>query len=255
MSAALANVQTMRNQAQQTAYETQIERYKNPRLVDLWAGFLDLGYAATKGNAETQTFTLSARADRATTRDKIGVYYTSIFSSNDTSGTNQTTANSKRGGVVYDVNLNKKLFAWGSVDLESDQFQQLDLRFVPGGRCWSSQHQNGRDHARLPLGVSYNREFFSTGLRRNSAEILLGRTSLTTSQRPPPCSSTCAFSRTFPTGEAVRMNFDTTFAVALKKWLSLQATFSDRYLSNPSGPGRKTNDILYSTGVRVSFAP
>jgi len=49
------------------------------------------------------------------------------------------------------------------------------------------------------------------------------------------------------------MNFDTTFVTALKKWFSLQFTFSDRYLSNPV-PGRKTNDVLYSTGVRLTFA-
>ncbi len=52
---------------------------------------------------------------------------------------------------------------------------------------------------------------------------------------------------------AYRINFDTTFATALAKWFSLQFTVSDRYLSNPV-PGRKTNDILYSTGVRLTFA-
>ncbi len=50
-----------------------------------------------------------------------------------------------------------------------------------------------------------------------------------------------------------RMNFDTTFATAVAKWFSLQFTVSDRYLSNPV-PGRKTNDVLYSAGVRLSFA-
>ena len=48
-------------------------------------------------------------------------------------GPAQTTANSKRGGVAYNLNLNKKAFVFGSVDLESDQFQDLDLRFTPAG--------------------------------------------------------------------------------------------------------------------------
>jgi len=39
----------------------------------------------------------------------------------------------------------------------------------------------------------------------------------------------------------------------LKKWLSWQLTVSDRYLSNPL-PDRKRNDILFTTGIRVSFS-
>jgi len=37
------------------------------------------------------------------------------------------------------------------------------------------------------------------------------------------------------------------------RWLSWQITASDRYLTNPA-PGRKTNDLLISSGVRVTFS-
>jgi putative salt-induced outer membrane protein YdiY len=249
----LASVTSFRNQVEQTAFDTQIERFRNPRLTDLWTGFLDLGYAATKGNADTQTFTISTRADRATTRDKISVYYTSIFASNDTTGAKQTTANAKRGGIMYDVNLNKKFFAWGAVDLESDEFQRLDLRFVPAGGLGHHTINSENTKLDLRLGVAGNREFFFDNVKRNSAEILLGedfqhKFSATTSIQQkiryyPNVSNTGAY----------RFNFDTTLATALKKWFSLQFTFSDRYLSNPV-PGRKSNDMLYSTGVRLTFA-
>jgi len=39
----------------------------------------------------------------------------------------------------------------------------------------------------------------------------------------------------------------------LKRWLSWQVTASDRLISDPV-PGRKKNDILLTTGFRVSFA-
>jgi putative salt-induced outer membrane protein YdiY len=249
----LTSVTTFRNQAEQTTFETQVERFRNPRMIDLWTGFLDLGYAATKGNADTQTFTLSTRADRATNRDKISVYYTSIFSSNDTSGPKVTTANSKRGGITYDVNLNKKLFAWGAVDLESDEFQTLDLRFVPAGGM--GHHTIATDATKLDLrlGVSGNREFFSTGLRRNSAEILIGEDFQHNFSKTTSVQQKLRFFPNVSNTGAYRINFDTTFATALAKWFSLQFTVSDRYLSNPV-PGRKTNDVLYSTGVRLTFA-
>ena len=53
---------------------------------------------------------------------------------------------------------------------------------------------------------------------------------------------------------AYRMNFDISAVTAIHKWLSWQVTVSDRFLSNPV-PGRKKNDALFSTGLRVTFAP
>jgi hypothetical protein len=50
-----------------------------------------------------------------------------------------------------------------------------------------------------------------------------------------------------------RINFDLSAATTLKKWLSWQLTASDRLLSDPL-PGRKTNDFIFTTGLRVTFA-
>ena len=49
-----------------------------------------------------------------------------------------------------------------------------------------------------------------------------------------------------------RFQFDATAATKLKAWLSWQITYSDRYLSNPL-PGLKKNDMLLSTGLRLTF--
>jgi hypothetical protein len=49
------------------------------------------------------------------------------------------------------------------------------------------------------------------------------------------------------------VNFDVSGVTTIRKWLSWQLTISDRFLSNPV-PGRKKNDAIFSTGVRVSFA-
>ena len=169
------SIQFIRNNDEQAKVQAEIDHFRNPRLVDLWVGNLDLGFAASRGNANTETLTLATTAQRATTRDKIAVYYTSIFSSSDFSGgTTQTTANSKRGGVAYNLNLNKKAFVFGSVDLESDQFQALDLRFTPSGGAGYHAIATKPTQLDLRVGAAGDREFFSTGLNRNSAELLLG---------------------------------------------------------------------------------
>ncbi len=247
VTTAPADLALIRNQAEQDQYE----RLLAPGLTELWTGFVDLGYAAARGNANTQTTTVSGKASRITTRDAMEAHFTSIFSSSKVTGVNQTTANSKRGGVSYNYNFNPKLFAFGSLDLEFDQFQNLDLRVVPAAGMGYHAINTDATKLDLQLGASGNRERFSTGLKRDSAEALLGDTY--THNFSPTTSVTEKFNyyaNLTRLGQG-RMNFDTTFATRLNGWVSIQFTISDRYLSNPV-PGRKTNDILFSAGVRVS---
>ncbi|HSP68245.1 MAG TPA: DUF481 domain-containing protein [Bryobacteraceae bacterium] len=254
VTAARDAVQFIRNNDEQARIQAEIDRFRNPRLVDLWAGSLDLGFAASRGNADTETFTLAANATRSTTRDKIAVFYTSIFSaSNFSGGSRQTTANAKRGGVSYNLNLNKKTFAFGSVDLESDQFQSLDLRFVPAGGLGYHAIATEPTKLDLRLGAAANREFFNTGLSRTSAEILLGEDLSHKFARATSIEQRFVFFSNVSDAGAYRANLDITAVTAVRRWFSWQVTVSDRFLSNPV-PGRKKNDILFSTGVRLNFA-
>jgi putative salt-induced outer membrane protein YdiY len=197
--------------------------------------------------------TLSTNAQRATSRDKIAVYYTSIFSSSDFSGGNtQTTANSKRGGVAYNLNLNKKAFVFGSVDLESDQFQDLDLRFTPAGGGGYHAIVTMPTQLDLRVGMAANREFFSTGLNRTSAELLVGDNFVHKFSASTHIEQKLDFFTNLSDTGAYRVNFDISGVTAIRKWFSWQVTISDRYLSNPV-PGRKKNDAIFSTGLRVSF--
>jgi putative salt-induced outer membrane protein len=247
------SIQYIRNADEQAKAQAEIDHFRNPRLVDLWVGDLDLGFAGSRGNANTETLSLSTNAQRATTRDKIAVYYTSIFSSSDFSGGNtQTTANSKRGGLAYNLNLNKKAFVFGSVDLESDQFQDLDLRFTPAGGGGYHAIATMPTQFDLRVGAAADREFFSTGLNRTSAELLLGDNFVHKFSASTHVEQKLDFFTNLSDTGAYRVNFDITAVTAIHKWFSWQVTISDRFLSNPV-PGRKKNDAIFSTGLRVSF--
>ena len=247
------SIQFIRNNDEQAKAQSEIDHFRNPRLVDLWVGNLDLGFAASRGNANTETLTLSTNAQRATTRDKIAVYYTSIFSSSDFSGgTTQTTANSKRGGVGYNLNLNKRAFVFGSVDLESDEFQDLDLRFTPAGGLGYHAIASMPTQFDLRVGAAADREFFSTGLNRTSAELLVGDDFLHKFSASTHVEQKLDFFTNLSDTGAYRVNFDLSAVTLIRKWFSWQFTVSDRYLSNPV-PGRKKNDAIFSTGLRVSF--
>lgn len=255
-----ASVQTLRNKDEQARYD----RYLHPPITDLWKGYVDFGLAAASGNSETTTVTTAFVATRATARDKIGLRVNQIYAKGLVDGKTTATAKAIRAGWTYDRNVDTRLFINVFNDYESDAFQNLDLRFVTGGGLGYNAFK--RDAGRLDFvaGADYQRENYSVPLTpkepggpirstRDSGEFYAGDdfahrvtkiTALKQSYR--------MFSNLTNAGE-YRMNFDLGLDTKLRKWLSWQITFSDRYLTNPA-PGRKTNDLLLTTGFRISFA-
>ncbi len=252
VSLARDTVETMRNKEAQTAYQTELDRLRNPSLIDLWSGTAELGLALARGNSDTATFNFGMNAARTTPRDKISVYFTSLYARNNTTGTAITTANAKRGGVRYDLNLSSRVFGFGTGDLEADEFQKLDLRVVLGGGLgW---HAKKTERVTLDFfgGGSLNKEYFSNDLRRTSGEALLGQElTYKFSSRTSFKERTVFFPNLSDTGQ-YRLNFDASAVTLLKSWLGWQLTLSDRYLSDPVS-GTKPNDILLSTGLRLTF--
>jgi len=247
-----AEIAAVRNEEAQEAYVAEIERLRNPGLLDFWSGSYDLGFSLASGNAETTAFTNAARAQRATERDKITLYTTSIFAQNSTTGEKITTANAIRGGTRYDINVSEKLFTFGFLDLEFDEFQDLDLRSVLGGGLGYRIKNSEKWKWDFFGGASYNQEFFENDITRRSAELVFGE------EMSYQFTDTTAWSHRialYPnmsdTGE-YRLQFDTSLTSQLYQWLGWHITVSDRFLSNPV-PGREKNDVLLTTGVRVNF--
>jgi putative salt-induced outer membrane protein YdiY len=247
-----SSVESIRNKETQTAYLAELDRLRNPGLGDLWTGTADVGFSMAQGNAETAAFSAGVTAVRATTRDKISAFYTQLYARNSTTGTTVTTANAKRGGGRYDLNLNTRTFVFGFGALENDEFQKLDLRLALGGGLGWHILKTERTLFDFFGGGSMNREYFSTGLNRTSGEILLGQ-ELThkLSARAKLLERLTFYPNMSETGE-YRLNFDTSVVVALGSRLGWQITFSDRYLSNPV-QGTKANDVLLTTGLRLGF--
>jgi putative salt-induced outer membrane protein YdiY len=249
-TAPLAEVPAIRNPDAQRAYE----RLLNPGWTQLWTGYFDFGLALARGNAETTTITTALAASRATRSDRTTAYFNQVYASaRNNAGVTSSTAQAIRGGWAYNRDLNSRLFLNVFNDYEFDRFQRLDLRVVAGGGAGYHVIKNENTTFDLLGGISWNREDFASGLLRNSAEVYYGdffshklnsRVSLVQSFR--------MFSNLSDFG-AYRINFDAGVNASLTKTISLQTTFSDRYLSNPL-PGRKKNDILFTTGVRVNFA-
>lgn len=246
------SIQIVRSKEEETAYQDEIERYRNPKLLDLWTGFIDTGLAAARGNSETTTYNLGFNAARMTPRDKISVYVTSLYASQTTGGKSATTANAVRGGIRYEANVSDKLFVFGFTDQEHDQFQDLDLRSVFGGGFGLHAIKTNTTLLDLFGGGSLNKEFFSTGLNRTSAEALVGEELNHKISRATTLQEKLSFYPNLSSAGDYRLNFDSGIVTQLSRWLSWQVSLSDRYLTDPA-PGKKTNDVLLTTGLRVTF--
>jgi putative salt-induced outer membrane protein len=252
VAVALANIQVVRSPAEQAAYAAELERLRNPGLLDLWSGFLDTGLATSQGNAETTTFNVSFNAARTSPRDKISVAITSLYAHSTTAGVSLTTANAIRGGIRYDVNIRPRLFGFASTNLEYDQFQGLDLRFVPAAGM--GFHWVKTDRIRFDVfgGGALNREFYTGGIKRTSGEVVIGEELFYQLVKAVHLEhKTNLYPNVTDAGE-YRVNFDNALVAQLSGWLSWQLALSDQLNSNPI-PGKKKNDLLFTTGFRFSF--
>ncbi|MGO9231693.1 MAG: DUF481 domain-containing protein [Bryobacteraceae bacterium] len=247
-SAPLAGISTIRDEAEQKKWE----KLEHPGLGELWAGNFDLGLALARGNARTETLTNAFNAARVTKHDKISLHFNQIYATALVDGVSNATASAVRGGWAYNRDLNPRVFLTTLNEYEHDRFQSLDLRAVFGGGAGWNAVKGKKTTLSLQAGADYEREAFTT-LTRSSAEVNFGDDLL---WKASAATSVTQSFRMYPnlsdTGQ-YRMNFDLTGVTAIKKWLGWHLTFSDRFVSDPL-PGRLRNDVLLSTGLRVSFA-
>jgi hypothetical protein len=256
----LEKVQAVRDAAEQTKWQ----RLQHPPITALWVGFVDVGLAAASGNAKTLTFTTSFNSTRATLHDTINLHFNQIYSRGELNGVTTDTAKALRGGWSYNRNLTPHTFVSVFNDYEYDAFQNLDLRMTAGGGGGWKAWKGDRGFLDVTGGADYTREKFSTPLAstgalespqfsRQGAELYWGNDfAFKFASRSSLKQSFRMFDNISDAGQ-YRLNFDLGSETKLSRWLAWQVTASDRFLSNPS-PGRKTNDLLISSGIRVSFS-
>jgi putative salt-induced outer membrane protein YdiY len=248
-----ASIVAIRDNAEQSSFE----RLLHPSLLQLWTGTATLGLAGTEGNAVTSTFNTGVNASRTTNHDVGSVYFNAVNSSATVNGVHSGTAQAIRGGWKYDRKTGKRLEINVFNDYEYDRFQSLDLRFVIGGGAGYRAWKSTRGALTLQAGVDYDHDKLSPiapapDYSRTSSEgywgddfnyKLNGSATIVQSFR--------MFDNLSDTG-AYRANFDLSSNTKLRKWLVWNVSFSDRYVSDPVA-GRKANDVLYTTGVGVTF--
>lgn len=251
-TAPIGQVATIRNAAEQQKYE----KLQSPSWLELWAGYVDMGFSLARGNSHTDTLTTAFNATRATNNDKTVLFMNQVYSTGTIGGVTGPTADAILGGISYDHNINARWF-WQVFSTDGyDTFQDLNYRFVGGADLGFHAIKTEKTTLDLFAGGDYSRSSFSSpppgGSVRNLGEVnvgdnfshkVLGTTSFTQS---------LMFYEAPSDGE-YRLLFNAGAATTIHKWLSWQVSVTDSYLSKPVF-GRKGNDILLTTGLRATFA-
>ena len=242
-------ITTIRNAAEQKAFE----RLLQPGWLDLWAGGGSIGFAGTSGNAKTTTFTTGLTAARITRTDKTSIYFNTIKASALINNRSAGTAEAIRGGLGYSRNLSPRLFANVFNDYEYDKFQNLDLRTVFGGGLGFKAIKTDRMTLDVLGGGAYNYSRFNTPLIRKTGEFYWGDDFTFKLNAATSLFQSYRMFNDLKSPGTYRINFDLGASTKISKWLVWNVSISDRYLTNPA-PGRKTNDLLYTTGLGITFA-
>jgi Protein of unknown function, DUF481 len=252
----LTEVMMIRSREEQQAYDHSL----NPSLLEDWSGGATLGLALARGNSETTNLTTGFNAIRKTLTDQIKAYFSTIYSSAGTTG--MVTANEILAGIRYDKNINPKLFAFVAGDFTHNELQSLDLQQIyTGGLGWHVINQP-RTTLDVLAGVNYTRATYTgptatigvTKVQQNYVGLTLGENF--TKKIGAASSFTQDFYYLPEMNELgqYRYALDAAWVSQIKKWLGWQISLGDRYISNPPVLGTKSNDVVLSMGVNLSFA-
>lgn len=247
-----SDVKAIRSREEQAKFEADQRRTTDRGFFTGWSGTVDAGFSLTAGNADTRTFTGGLKGTRETPKNKLSVYANALQVRNVSTGTLRITAQSVWWGARYDADINRKWFAFGSGDFEYNKPQKLDIRTVLGGGVGYHIIRDEGRTLNVTIGATNNYENFSTGLTRNSAELLLGQDMRIRINNRARISNRFNLYPNISDIGTVRALFDASLQTDLNSWLGMHLTIGNRYNSRPVTATEK-NDFLMSTGLRVSF--
>lgn len=259
------DVVLIRNDAEQATYDKSL----HPGLLHGWNGGANMGFSLARGNSETTNLALAINAVHPTLSDKITIYTTAIDTNNELA-TPSTVANLITAGIRYDHNLNPKSFWFVGADFMSNALQDLDLRGAYGGGLGYHAIKSANTTLDILAGLNYTHETYSNGsqvipptvpptytsygVTNKFAALTLGEELMHKTGKTTVITEKFYFYPDLSSGYSgqYRGEFDLGTVTKISKWLGWQNQFTDIYVSNPPA-GKKDNDVVFTTGLNVTF--
>lgn len=221
-----------------------------------WRHAIGLGLSYASGNSESSTLTLNADGARQTGHDKWSYYGKALRAKSE----DETTGDQIGIGTRYERDLNARVFGFGQGDYLRDRPANLSRRTSVGAGLGYHVFKAEKTTWDVFSGLGYTHDRYVTptdvgGATRGTwgyAELLLGEES------NHQVSDTSTFRQRlviYPnlseSGE-FRAQFDAGLAVAINDTMSLTATLTYRYNSDP-GLDIENGDLLFVTGISAKL--
>jgi putative salt-induced outer membrane protein YdiY len=245
----LNDVAIVRSTEEQDAYEKSL----HPGFRDNWKGNVNLGFALSRGDNSTSSFTTGWNADRKTLSDHVAIYASSLYSKTNASGVSEISANSVLGGIRYDKNFTERMFAFGAGDFSHDALQDLDLQSIYTVGVGAHIVNHPTTTLDVSGGPNYTREVYGGQPIRNSAGATVGEDYSHQIGKLVALNEHFYFYPDLSNRGQYRFSFDGGSVTKISRWLAWQVTISDRFISNPPALGIVRNSFIVSTGFNVSF--
>ena len=255
------NVVVIRSDQEQLAWEKQ----QHPGLLEGWNGGINFGFALTRGNSQTKTLALAFDGTRTGRHDKLSLYAASVYNTNDLpTASPHVTANTNKGGARYDRDITPRWFGFVNADFFSDGLQGLNIRTVLGGGLGFQAIKRESTTLDFLGGANYTHENytqetptpvppnFQPKITRNLAAATIGDQFMHKLSKSTVITQDAFFYPDFTSGGDYRATFDLGTVTKISKWLGWHNRFGDVYVTNPP-TGKKKNDIVFTTGLNVTF--
>lgn len=217
-----------------------------------WRALFTAGASVSSGNSDSTTINLSGEAVKATTTDKLTVNARALYANNDGADSDKRLS----AGTMYQRDLNERIFGFGQFDALRDEPANLSSRASVGGGL--GYHVIRRDDLTFDVsaGLGYTRERYlvpeivdgQSRDRYSNTELLIAEESTHKFSETTTFKQKLTLLPNLRNSDQYRAVFDAGLSVAMTKSLSLTATVSHRYDSDP-GPGLRKGDTLFITGV------
>lgn len=258
----VADITLLRNDDEQTAYEKSM----HPGLLHGWTGGANVGFSVARGNSETENLALAFNAIHASENDKLTLYATSIDTTNDLA-TPSTVANLDTGGLRFDHNVSSRTFVFAAADFMANALQFLDLRGIYSGGFGFHAIANDRTTLDFLGGLAYTHETYSNGtvvpavtppvfesygVTNRFAALTFGDNLVTKLGKSTVLTQNFDILPNLQHTGQYQFTLNAGTVTKLSKWLGWQNQFGDIYVSNPP-VGAKSNDVIFTTGLNVTF--
>ncbi len=157
---------------EEVVLEQQLEQAKKDYEARMakWELVMEAGLVFTEGNTETFNARGAITATRKSHRDLLRFYLLGAYAEEN----KRRSRSEVMGGMYYEYLFTERLFAYGRLDLEYDEFENLDLRLstvVGAGYYWLKKD----DHEfKTRGGVGYLHETYMDNTQRDAAQAELG---------------------------------------------------------------------------------